>query len=134
MLLKTFRGGTLEKKTLQATGFTLMELVISLSVVALLSSIAVPKLLAVKTDAATVKIQSVASILTFASVTNKAMRAADNSKGSPIANCQDIVSLMEELDSDFQVAPLVIPNGAKVACTVNGPGNASATFSGHGIV
>src|SRR3990167_9524096 len=76
------------------SGVTLVELIVVLSLIAILATIAVPRFLNLSTNANQEATNGIASSLTTASAANFAQRSANSSVGSAISNCTQIDPLL----------------------------------------
>lgn len=115
-------------------GFTLIELVVVLVLIALIAGIAVPRFIDLNTKARQNATNSVATSLTTQSSHNYALRSANSAAGSAISNCTQVGPLLQGgLPAGYSIASLAIAPGASVNCTLNGPGSTTATFVAMGI-
>jgi prepilin-type N-terminal cleavage/methylation domain-containing protein len=120
--------------TQQSQGFTIIELVIVISILAILASVAIPKLFNVTSDAQVAATQGVAGALASANAENYAVRVEKSTNGAAVTNCTGVGSLLQSgLPSGYAIGSLAISVNATVTCTVTGPSSTSATFSATGI-
>lgn len=121
---------------LKQYGFTLIELVITILILAIISAVAIPRFLDTTTDARYAATQAVAGALGAASANNYGIRKANSSQGSPISNCNQMGSLSVGLPpSGYVITSLPIAADVATACTVTNPdGVTTAQFTGIGIL
>jgi MSHA pilin protein MshA len=116
--------------SVRQSGFTLIELVMVIVILGILSAVAIPKFVDLRTDAQVAATQAVAGSLTSGSAINVAARQISTANTVPIGSCDDARNLLQgglpsgySLGSGFGVT--VIPPGTTQSCTVRGPGNTS---------
>lgn len=115
-------------------GFTLVELIVVMVLIALISVFAVPRFLDLSTQSRQTGTDSIAATLTTVSAQNYAKRTANSSQGVTVVNCTTIGPLLSGgLPAGYSITSLAISPGASVSCTLNGPGSTTATFTGNGI-
>ncbi|MDX2165302.1 MAG: prepilin-type N-terminal cleavage/methylation domain-containing protein [Gammaproteobacteria bacterium] len=115
-------------------GFTLIELIIVLVLIAIIFAVAIPRFINQSTTAQQNSTTSLAAALSAASADNFARRSANSANGITIANCQTVGNLLpSSLPSGYTITSAAIANGATATCTLNGAGGTTATFVGLGI-
>jgi|SRR5688572_18436598 len=118
-------------------GFTLIELIIVIVIIAILAAVAIPKFLDLQEDAKKAASQGVAGALGSASAANYALRSGLPSKGTAIANCTDVGTLLQTGSMDgFTITSGTISQPGTATCVVNHTGGTTttaATFTGHGV-
>ena len=132
------------RKTLQAlrpqTGFTLIELVMVIVILAVLAAVAIPKFVDLGSDAKAAALSGVAGSLTSASAVNYASRKANSTYGVAIANCQDVANALQGgLPSGYTITSTAITAAqvtaaTAISCTVTQTATSNtATFTATGI-
>ncbi len=118
----------------KSSGFTLVELVVTLVVVIIIAAIAVPRFIDLTSTGNQNATNAVAASLTAVSANNFAVRTANSTAGSAVANCSDVGPLLQGgLPSGYSITSLAVGAGASVTCTLHGPGSKTATFVAMGI-
>jgi MSHA pilin protein MshA len=115
----------------------LIELIIVIVIIAILAAVAIPKFLDLQEDAKKAASQGVAGALGSASAANYAIRSGLPSRGTPIANCSEIGTLLQTGSmTGFTITGGGISQPGTATCTVNqtgGTASTAATFTGHGV-
>ena len=119
---------------MKSSGFTLTELIVTIVLIGILATIAVPRFINLSTTSRQNATNSIAASLTAASASNFAKRTANSSTGSVVLNCTDIGPLISGgLPAGYTITSLAVSAGSSVNCTLNGPGSTTATFVAIGI-
>lgn len=117
-------------------GFTLVEVVAVVIVLAIIAAVAIPRYADMRTNANQASVNSVAAGLGSASADNFTRRSSNSALGTAVANCTTIGTFTSPpnlLPSGFAITSLAIAAGASATCTVTGPTGLTATFVGMGV-
>jgi MSHA pilin protein MshA len=123
-------------KKMQSSGFTLIELIVVIVLIAIVAGVAAPRYLDQTANARQKATNSIAAALAAASAENYAKRSANSSSGAAVANCTAIGPLLPGgLDSSrWNISSLAIANNATATCTLTPTDSSTATtFIGMGI-
>ncbi len=121
-------------------GYTLIELIIVMVIVAILSTVSLTTYANLQDDSKQASAQGVAGALGSAAVANYVLRSAGKGSASTraIADCADVANLLTPGSlATFTISPKPIAAGAAETCTVDHvkPGSATAaSFTAHGIL
>jgi prepilin-type N-terminal cleavage/methylation domain-containing protein len=122
------------------TGFTLIELVMVIVILAVLAAVAIPKFVDLGTDAKAAALSSVAGSLTTASAINYAARKVNVANGAAVTNCTDVNNLLQTPLTTtgtngyvFTAAAIAANVTASCTLTQTSSGN-TTTFSATGIL
>jgi prepilin-type N-terminal cleavage/methylation domain-containing protein len=119
---------------INTSGFTLLELIITIALIGILAVIALPRLFNITNDAQIASTNAIAASLSSSNSANYAIRIINNHEGFPIKNCNTVTKLLQS-----PLAPGYTIKSAKVAvnvtqtCTLTGPQSTKATFLATGI-
>lgn len=108
-------------------GFTLIELVMVIVIIAILSAVAVPKFINLKGDAQMAALQGIAGSLSSASSINYgACQIKGETSCHTVASCADAATLLSTpIDSTVYTISGTLPS-----CTISDNNNHSTTFQG----
>ncbi len=118
-------------------GFTLIELVIAVVIIAILAVVAIPKYISLSNSAQISATKDVAGSLTSASTMNYGVRSATPGSGQAVTGCADASTLLQGgLPAGYTIN--ATDAGAVTAaqtgtCTLDGPDSTTATFVIIGI-
>lgn len=136
------RNKSLQPLRLQS-GFTLIELVMVIVILAVLAAVAIPKFVDLGSDAKTAALNGVAGSLTSASAVNYASRKVNSTYGVAIANCTDVASALQGglptgtngyTITARTITATEITNATPITCTVTQTATGTtASFTATGI-
>ena len=115
-------------------GFTLIELVITISLLGILAAVTVPKLFNITPDAQISSVTTVAAALSSANAVNYAVRTEKSTNGQAVANCTNVSSILQAgLPSGYTITAAAVALNSTVVCTVVGSSGVTSTFTATGI-
>lgn len=124
-------------------GFTLIELVMVMVIIAILAAVAIPKFVDLSSQANTAALAGIAGGLSSANATNYAARKAGNTTDTvAIANCTDVAKALQTWGgvagvpaTGYTITPAAVAaNTTKNDCAVvQDSTSASATFSASAL-
>jgi len=117
----------------QERGLSIVEIVMTLVVLAILASTAIPSFVTDRTAARQAAVDGVAGSLGSASAINFTVRRISSEYGVPISNCKDVALTLEgNLTSEYTIESAKINPGTNQKCTVIHRSGETAEFLGHG--
>ncbi|HEY5602774.1 MAG TPA: prepilin-type N-terminal cleavage/methylation domain-containing protein [Gammaproteobacteria bacterium] len=115
-------------------GLNMIEMVMTLVVLAILASTAIPSFVEKRTENRATAVAGVAGSLDSASAINFTVRSINSNNGVAITNCVDVAAALEgSLSSEYIITPAPIRPGTTQKCRVTHRNRESAEFIGHGI-
>lgn len=105
----------------KSKGFTLVELVIVMIVLAILTAFAVPRFADLTGEASQAGAEAIGASLSSAGALNFAEHQADSANGISVANCTDVSLLLPggSLPSGYTIASQTIADDAEVICSLS---------------
>ena len=117
-------------------GFTVLELVIAISIIAILAVFLLAKYDALKPAADQQATNSIAAALNVASTVNYHYFRIGSAKAVPVHNCTDTANALppsQPLSPGYTITSQIIAPNATATCIVTNPdGNTTASFIGRG--
>ncbi len=120
----------------QQSGFTLIELIMVIAIMAALAIVVLPRYADLQGEAQEASVQGVAGSLTAASAINYAAWKANSSDAVDVDDCQDIGHLIEPaLDAaEYAITAAAIDKDQSVTCVLTHHATGiTATFVGYGV-
>jgi MSHA pilin protein MshA len=117
-------------------GFTLIELVAVMLILAILAVVAVPQFVDLRAEARAAATQGVAGALSSGSALNFAQRSINAGSGVLVDDCDDVRLTLQGQQlpaGGYAITGAAVGAGAVVNCVLTGPGGATANFTAIGI-
>ncbi len=121
-------------KYIKLRGFTLIELITTIAIMAILAVFIVPKFIDLSSNAQTTVTNAIANTLSTANAENYSARIISTVHGARIRNCRNAANLLTGgLPTGYTITSARVGINATVSCTLNGPNSSTATFLVTGI-
>lgn len=121
-------------KQYQSKGFSLIELVMIIILMAILLVVAIPTLINISAGAQTTTTTYIASSLSAANAENYVSRILNSTNGVRITNCTSAATLLKRgLPPGYSITSLRARPNTTVKCTLKGPVSTTSTFLVTGI-
>lgn len=118
----------------QQKGIGVVEIVMTLVVLAIVASTAIPSFVSDKASARQAAVDGVAGSLSSASAINYTVRSIRGSNGVAINDCKDVVKALEgSLGEEYIINAAPVPSGTRIECRVVHKNGEWATFVAQGI-
>src|SRR3989442_350075 len=116
-------------------GFTLIELVLLIVILGILAIVAIPKFVDISAEANAAAFKGVTGGMSSAMATNYAVRKANAAKGSAVADCANISTILAGgVPTGYTVTAAAIAADTTVNCTLTQTSTTNtSTFIGIGI-
>jgi len=115
-------------------GFTIIEMVVVIIILAIIAAVAIPRFVDLGTEAGQKATAGMAAALSASSAANFAKRSANSAQGVPIASCDDAANtLSQPLPSDYSISGGTINPGQAKQCTLTRNTGETSTFTGMGV-
>ena len=122
------------KRVFQQRGIGIVEIVMTLVVLAIVASTAIPSFVPDKASARQAAVDGIAGSLSSASAIKFTVRSISNSNGVPVSDCKDVVKALEgSLGEEYIINAAPVASGTRMECRVVHKQGEWATFVVQGI-